>query len=106
MKPPSPYSLASSAWALSCLRQAQIVEAEIGRKVRLGVALEERLRLCDVRPLCETFAPPGIVLCRGMKLREVVRNEARLGAQKLNVLGGHGNERWFGDETLDLSLTR
>jgi hypothetical protein len=41
-----------------------------------------------------------------MKLREVVRNEARLGAQKLNVLGGHGNERWFGDETLDLSLTR
>ena len=52
-------------------RQAQIVETQISRQVRLIMTREKRLRPHHVRPFREPFPPPLVVLGNGMKLRQV-----------------------------------
>ena len=51
--------------------QAQIVKAQISRELRLIMSFERWLRLGDIRPLGETFAPPRVVFRDRMKLREI-----------------------------------
>ena len=43
------------------LRNAQIVETEVGRNMRLVMAVEQRLSLRHVRPFSEAFSPPAVV---------------------------------------------
>ncbi len=43
---------------------AQVVEAEVSRKVWLQVAFEQRLRFCDICPFGEPLAPPVVILRR------------------------------------------
>ena len=69
--------------------KTQVVEAQIRRKVRLDVTLEKRFRLRDIRPLGKSLSPPGIVLRGRMELRKVMRDDARLHMEALNVHGGH-----------------
>ena len=59
------------------LRNAQVVEPEIGGKMRLIVALELRLRANDVAPFGEALAPPGVVLRNRVELRKIERDQLR-----------------------------
>src|SRR5262245_6908998 len=56
---------------LAGLRLSQVVEAEVGRDVRLIVTAKQRARLRGVRPFRETRTPPFVVLRDRMKLREI-----------------------------------
>ena len=60
------------------LGQAQVVEAELARQVRLVMALVERPRLGDVAPLGEALAPPGVVLRDRVELRQHDGDRQRL----------------------------
>src|SRR5580698_2701640 len=51
---------------------SQIVEAEVGRKVRLNVTSKQRPCLGDIRPFGEARSPPLVVLWNRMELREIV----------------------------------
>src|SRR5579871_6292384 len=51
------------------LWETQVVEAEVGWKVRLVVVTKPRRRPDNVRPLGETRAPPFVVLWNRMVLR-------------------------------------
>src|SRR5713101_3202422 len=73
---------------LPCLRDAQIVEAEIRRQMRLVVSLEERLGLDDVSPLREARAPPLVVLGDRVILRQVERQRAHRPARASGLSGG------------------
>src|SRR4051812_14409033 len=65
------------------LRDAQIVESKVCRKVRLIVPRKKRACLCDVRPFGESAAPPLVVLWDGMELRKVECDRANLRHQDL-----------------------
>ena len=62
---------------LARLGQAQVVEAEVRRQLRLVVAPEQRLGLGDVGPLRESLPPPFVVLGDGVELGEVEGDESR-----------------------------
>src|SRR5262249_34689160 len=64
---------------LPSLGYAKVVRPELGRKMGLVVALEERSRLDDVSPVGEALAPPLVVLGYRMKLREVEGHEPHSG---------------------------
>ena len=56
---------------LSCLGEAQVVEAEVGGQMRLLVPAKERPSLRGIRPLREAGSPPLVVLRDRMKLGKV-----------------------------------
>ena len=60
------------------LRQAQIVITQIGRNFRLVMSREKRLRLTDIRPFCEAFSPPQIVVRSRVVLGQIKRNSTNL----------------------------
>jgi len=60
------------------LAQPKVVKTQFGRQVGLVVPVKKRLRLGDIRPLGEAFAPPLIILCNGMELGKVKSNEPDL----------------------------
>jgi len=65
------------------LRGAQVAEAQISWKVRLIVPTEQRTRFGDVGPLGESSSPPRVVFRNRVELREVKRDGARGGAQRV-----------------------
>lgn len=62
---------------LAGLWEAEIIEAEVRREVRLIVAGEQRPAANDLRPLGETLAPPLIVLRDRVELGQVERYDLR-----------------------------
>ena len=58
------------------LGQAEVVEAQVGRDVRLIVAGKQRCSARDVGPFGEAPAPPLVVLRSGVKLRQVEGDES------------------------------
>src|SRR5690606_18281902 len=62
---------------------AQVVEAEVGRQVRLVVAGEQRLRLAGIAPFGKTLAPPLVVFRDGVELWQVEGDQpCHVGHQK------------------------
>ena len=55
---------------------AQVIEPEIRRQMRLIMSLEEWLRPDDISPFSKPFAPPLVVLRDRVILRQVERNKS------------------------------
>ena len=51
--------------------EAKIIEAQLRRKMRLIMAVEQRLGHGDVRPLGEAFTPPEVVFGNRVELRQI-----------------------------------
>jgi hypothetical protein len=68
------------------LRDAQVVEAEVGGDVRLPVPAEQGSRLRDVRPFREAWSPPAIVLRDREELRQVEGDQAGNGGRHALVV--------------------
>ncbi len=81
------------------LLETEIVEAELARKARLIVTVEQGLRLARVRPLGEALAPETIVLRGRVELRQIEGDQANVGvadphvAQRLRRGVGDSNGR-------------
>ena len=56
---------------LAHLRQAQVVEAQVGRDARLVMAAEQRLGLGNISPLGESFSPPFVIFWDGVVLWKI-----------------------------------
>jgi len=71
-------------------RHTEIVEAEIGRQVRLVVAGEERTGASDAAPFGESVAPPRVVFGDRMELREVERDQMGVELRHIGARGRRG----------------
>ena len=60
---------------LTHLGHPEVVEAQIGGQVRLGVAPEERTGLGHIGPLSEPRSPPLVILGNGVELGKVVGDD-------------------------------
>src|SRR5262249_39876632 len=57
------------------LREAEVVEAQVRRQVRLVMSAKQGPRPRHVGPLREAFPPPLVVLRNGMELRQIKRDQ-------------------------------
>src|SRR5204863_6098762 len=80
-----PVRARQSRLVVAGLPAPQVVEAQIGGKMRLMVARKDRSATHHVGPLRETRAPPPIVLGDRMELRQIERERPQVRRQKLRT---------------------
>ena len=56
---------------LSCLWNAQIIEAQVSRNSRLIMPMKIFFSFCNISPFSKALAPPFIILRNRMKLRKI-----------------------------------
>src|SRR5690348_3195835 len=79
-EPLDPVAARHCGLCLAGLRDAKVVEPEVGRNVGLVMASKHRRGLCDVCPLGKPRAPPIVVLGYGVELWQVQGNGTSTGA--------------------------